>query len=54
MDAETVVRCIYGAGKFAAIDDLIIDCLDIMARLENHENVILVVCHGKAMFLSKS
>lgn len=35
MDAETVVRCIYGAGKFAAIDDLIIDCLDIMARLEN-------------------
>jgi len=35
MEAETVVRCISGAGKFAAIDDFVVDCLDIMARLEN-------------------
>jgi len=35
MDAETAVRCFYGAVKFADIDDLIIDCLDIMSILEN-------------------
>jgi hypothetical protein len=35
MDAKTVVRSFYGAVKFAAIDDLIIDCLDKMSRLEN-------------------
>ena len=35
MDAESVVRCVHGAAKPDATDELIIDCIEVLARLEN-------------------
>jgi hypothetical protein len=40
MDVETVVRCVYGAAKPVAIDELIIE---IIARIENIVNEIFYI-----------
>lgn len=45
MDAETIVRCVRGAAKLAAIDELIIDCIEVLARDCNVVTPRLIYTH---------